>query len=119
MKTVKSLKKMNFIRKKNSGKSLKDAEEITIQRSIVNKTIIRFAGLFDNDRNPVKFFAGRKNIPGGNIPINLIHRKDCINIIYQVIIQNVRNEIFNACSDFHPGKREFYTFAAEKLNMDT
>ncbi len=49
--------------------------------------------------------------------MNMIHRKDCINIIYQVIAQNVWNEIFNACTDLHPSKREFYTAAAQKLNL--
>jgi len=102
---------------KESGKALKLVEEMLFDDKSFDKTIIRFAGLIDSDRNPVKFFAGRKKIPGGNIPVNLIHRKDCINIIYQVMTQNVWNEIFNACSDLHPSKREFYTAAARKFNM--
>jgi hypothetical protein len=103
---------------KESGKALRIVEELMFNEISFDKTIIRFAGLLDDDRNPAKFFAGRKNIPGGNLPVNLIHRKDCINIIYQVIVQNVWNEIFNACSDFHPTKREFYTAAAEKLKLE-
>jgi nucleoside-diphosphate-sugar epimerase len=102
---------------KESGKALKIVEEMLFNDETFDKTIIRFAGLIDSDRNPVKFFAGRKNIPGGNISVNLIHRKDCINIIYRIINQNVWNEIFNACSDLHPSKREFYTAAARKFNM--
>jgi len=102
---------------KESGKALKIAEEILYTAGSFEKTIIRFAGLIDDDRNPVKFFAGRKNIPGGNVPVNLIHRKDCINIIHQIITQNAWNEIFNACSDHHPTKKEFYTAAAEKLDL--
>lgn len=104
---------------KESGKALKLVEKTLFNDDSFKKTIIRFAGLIDNDRNPVKYFAGRRNIPGGNIPVNLIHRKDCINIIYQVIIQNAWEEIFNACSDFHPTKREFYTVSAEKLKLPT
>jgi hypothetical protein len=102
---------------KESGKALKIVEEMLFAENTIKKTVIRFAGLVDDDRNPVKFFAGRNNIPGGNIPVNLIHRTDCINIIYQVIEQNAWNEIFNACSDSHPSKREFYTAAARKLNL--
>jgi nucleoside-diphosphate-sugar epimerase len=102
---------------KESGKALKLVEKILFNDDSFQKTIIRFAGLIDNDRNPVRYFAGRQNIPGGNIPVNLIHRKDCINIIYQVIMQNAWGEIFNACSDFHPTKREFYTASAEKLDL--
>jgi len=102
---------------KESGKALKTVEEMLLANQSFEKTILRFAGLVDTDRNPVKFFAGRKNIPGGNIPVNLIHREDCINIIHQVITKNIWNEIFNACSDLHPSKKEFYTAAAEKLNL--
>ncbi len=102
---------------KESGKALQIVEEMIFAENSIKKMIIRFAGLIDNDRNPVKFFAGRENIPGGKVPVNLIHRKDCINILYQVIMQNTWNEIFNACSDLHPSKKEFYTAAAEKLNL--
>ncbi len=102
---------------KESGKALKIVEETLFNLESFDKTILRFAGLIGSDRNPVKFFAGRKNIPGGNIPVNLIHRKDCINIIYEIITQNVWNEKFNACSDLHPSKREFYTAAALKFSL--
>ncbi len=100
-----------------SGKALKVVEELLFNSGAFEKTIIRFAGLIDSDRNPVRFFTDRKNIPGGNIPVNFIHRTDCIKIIYQVIIQNFWNEIFNGCADLHPTKREFYTSAAVKYNM--
>ncbi len=102
---------------KESGKALRTVEEMLFTDISFDKTILRFGGLIDSDRNPVKYFAGRKNIPGGNIPVNLIHRKDCINIIYQIINQSVWNEIFNGCSDLHPAKRDFYTAAARKFNM--
>lgn len=102
---------------KESGKALKLVEEKLFNIESFDKTIIRFAGLIGSDRNPVKFFAGRKDIPGGSIPVNLIHRKDCINIIYEIITQNVWNEIFNACSDLHPSRREFYSAAARKFGL--
>ena len=100
-----------------SGKALKKVEELLFFDSSLDKTIIRFGGLIDQDRNPVNYFAGRKNIPGGKIPVNLIHRIDCINIIFEIITQNVWNEIFNACADVHLTKKEFYTEAAVKNNL--
>ncbi len=100
-----------------SGKALKNVEKLLFADNSFDKTIIRFGGLIDNDRNPVKYFSGRKNIPGGNIPVNLIHRKDCINIIFKIITQNIWNEIFNACADIHQTKKEFYTEAAVKNNL--
>jgi nucleoside-diphosphate-sugar epimerase len=100
-----------------SGKALQSAEELIFNNRQFDKTIIRFAGLIDNDRNPVKYFAGAKNIPGAGSPVNLIHIKDCIDIIYSIIIRDIWNEIFNACSDLHPSKKEFYSAAALKYNL--
>src|SRR5690606_39022244 len=41
-------------------------------------TVIRFGGLIGEDRHPVKFLSGKKNLanPKGNI--NFIHQDDCI-----------------------------------------
>lgn len=100
-----------------SGRALRSVEELIFNTIEFDKTIIRFAGLIDKDRNPVKYFAGAKNISGGNAPVNLIHRKDCIDIIFNILHRNVWNEIFNACSDLHPSKKEFYSAAALKYNL--
>ena len=46
----------------------------------------------------------------------MIHREDCIEIIHEIIDQNSWNTTFNACSNHHPTRREFYTIA--KLSRD-
>lgn len=81
-------------------------------------TIIRFAGLYGYDRHPVRFLAGRQNLSNGQAPVNLIHRDDCIEIIYEVIRQDVRNEIFNACTDKHPTRKDYYTRMALRLELE-
>ncbi|MEQ8239561.1 MAG: hypothetical protein RIA69_10135, partial [Cyclobacteriaceae bacterium] len=53
---------------------------------------------------------------GGNIPVNLIHRDDCIGIIEFIIAEKLWGETFNACLPDHPTKEVFYTKASEKLN---
>lgn len=100
-----------------SGKALFAAENILLNSNKFLTTIVRFGGLIGYDRNPGKFFALRNNISGGNTRVNLIHRDDCIEIIYQIIQKNVWGEIFNAVSDFHPTKKEFYTKAAFALGL--
>jgi len=57
-------------------------------------------------------------IKNGNAPVNLIHRVDCIKIIEQIIEQNVWGHTFNACSDTHPLKNDFYTIAAKSIGLD-
>ena len=49
--------------------------------------------------------------------MNLIHLDDCISIIDQFIDHPDSNLIVNACSDEHPSKKDFYTWAAKQLNL--
>ncbi|MDO6676833.1 dTDP-glucose 4,6-dehydratase [Tenacibaculum sp. 1_MG-2023] len=77
-------------------------------------TILRFAGLFGGNRQPGKWFADRK-IPYPKGYVNMIHREDCIAIIGQIIEQNVFGEVFNACSNHHPTREEFYINARKSI----
>lgn len=86
-------------------------ENLFLNQSIFNTTIIRFAGLFGYTRKPSNFFASKiLKDPGGFV--NLIHRDDCIEIIARIIRSGIWNQIFNACADSHPTKLEFYTKVA-------
>ncbi|MBS4033821.1 MAG: hypothetical protein KGZ85_05100 [Ignavibacterium sp.] len=102
----------------SSGKALVNVEEYLRSESDLNVTIIRFGGLIGEDRNPAHFFTGRKNIPGGNTPVNLIHQKDCIGIIKTIIENEIWNETINGVSLYHPTKKELYTKAASNLNLE-
>lgn len=79
-------------------------------------TVIRFAGLIGYSRHPGRFFGDRK-IPQPEAPVNLIHRDDCIAIIDGIVKQEVWGEVFNACADTHPSKREFYSYARKSLGV--
>jgi nucleoside-diphosphate-sugar epimerase len=80
-------------------------------------TIVRLAGLIGPQRHPGLFFRNGKTIQQANAPVNLIHLDDCIAIINKIIEQNVWEETFNACSDNHPTKREFYSHARQLLGL--
>jgi len=79
-------------------------------------TVLRFSGLFGGNRKPGNFLSG-KTVRGGDTPVNLIHRDDCIQIINEVIVKSVWGECFNCCADTHPTKKEFYTKAAESIGV--
>ena len=80
-------------------------------------TIIRFAGLYGGTRNVGRFLAGQSDLTGGEEPVNLIHLDDCVQIIIEVVRQGAWGEIFNACADQHPTRRELYTAAAKPLGL--
>ncbi len=103
---------------------LEDLEKETVQAEIKLKdflanrlTIIRLAGLIGADRHPVKFLAGKKDIPNGNAPINLIHQDDAIGIINKVIAENYWGEIINGCYPSHPVKSKYYMNKAISLDL--
>ncbi|CAM1335203.1 NAD-dependent epimerase/dehydratase family protein [Tenacibaculum aestuariivivum] len=81
-------------------------------------TIIRFAGLFGYERKPGNWFKDRK-IPHPKGFVNMIHQDDCINIIYQIIKQNVFGEVFNACSNHHPTRQEYYINARKTMQKES
>lgn len=113
-----------------SGKQLVEVEQLLQSNLNFKTTILRFGGLIGDDRHPIKFLAGRKNIENPNAPINLIHQEDCIGIILEILrpfgklkassAQNDKsewNETFNAVTPFHPSRKEYYTQKAIDLDL--
>ncbi|WP_299125834.1 NAD-dependent epimerase/dehydratase family protein [uncultured Tenacibaculum sp.] len=96
---------------------LVEIENLFKENKNFKTTIIRFAGLLGKDRNPGNWFENRK-IPHPKGFVNMIHQDDCIQIIYQIIKQNVWGEVFNACSNHHPTRKEFYINAKVKMKKE-
>lgn len=100
-----------------SGNAQLKAEELITGSDHFNATILRFGGLYGYDRHPVRYLAGKNDLPGGNAPVNLIHRDDCIQIILQIMQKPFINDVFNAVSDGHPPREMYYRAAAKKLGL--
>lgn len=107
----------DLIPEKGSGKALRIAEYLLQEQEGFATTIIRFGGLVGYDRLPGRFLASKKDVPNADAPVNIIHQDDCIEIIYQIIKQNIWGEIFNACADEHPLRKDYYRKAALQLNL--
>jgi nucleoside-diphosphate-sugar epimerase len=95
---------------------LSEIENLFRENPFFETTIIRFAGLFGDERHPSNWFKNGRKIPQPKGFVNMIHKEDCIEIIHEIIDQNCWNQTFNACSNHHPTRREFYTIA--KVNND-
>lgn len=100
-----------------SGRQLVQAEQLLQSNPNFKTTILRFGGLIGEDRHPVHFLAGRKNLHNPDAPINLIHQKDCIGIILKIIELDCWNETFNAAAPSHPSRKEYYTQKAIEFNL--
>ena len=100
-----------------SGRQLVAVEQLLQTNIHFKTTILRFGGLIGEDRHPIRFLAGRKNLENPKAPINLIHQTDCIGIIMTILRQNSWNETFNAVTPYHPSRKEYYTQKAKDLNL--
>ena len=47
-------------------------------------------------------------IPNPEGFVNMIHQDDCVQILLEIIYKQIWGEIFNACADTHPNRREYY-----------
>jgi nucleoside-diphosphate-sugar epimerase len=103
---------------RDSGNALLKAEKILRKQTDFKTTIVRFGGLYGQDRHPAKYLAGRKNLDKGNAPVNLIHQDDCIGIIKKIITDNVTGDVFNGVSDGHPPRNMFYPAIANTLGLE-
>lgn len=102
----------------DSGKAMLDAENFLRGITDFTTTVIRFGGLIGVNRDPGRFFAGKKDIPNGKAPVNLIYLPDCIGITLSIIERQAYGYIYNACSIDHPSRSLFYTLAARKSKLD-
>jgi nucleoside-diphosphate-sugar epimerase len=118
--------------KEANRKDIFKAENVFIQASKkenLEVVILRAGGLMGAKRIAGKYFAGKKDLNTGNIPVNFIHRKDLINII-SLIVEKIRkeslfaphkdnrNEIFNAVCPIHPIRRKVYQKNAIDYNFE-
>lgn len=102
----------------SAGQQLWQVEELYTNTSEFQCSVVRFGGLFGGSRQPLRYLVGRKDLSGGNAPINLIHREDCIRIISEIIKQDAFGHVFNAVYPKHPTKSEYYIERAIKHELD-
>lgn len=99
--------------------NLRSIEKLFSNNSYFKCTVIRFAGLIGPKRHPGRFFITGKSVKDAHAKVNLIHRDDCIKLIFEVLKQQAWGEIFNACADNHPTKQAYYSVMAQSLGYAT
>lgn len=110
---------VNCVPEKASGIGLVKAEELLRDYFGNNLTILRLAGLIGPKRHPGRFLANKKQLKNPNVPVNLIHQKDCVGLIEAILERDCFGETINGCADVHPKRKDFYENAAIRLNLPT
>ena len=101
----------------DQSNTLFQIEQLFCNNNKFTTTVLRFAGLIGYERHPGRWFTS-KPVAQAGMPVNLIHRDDCVSIIDKIIELSVWGEVLNASADTHPTRREFYTWARSLLNLD-
>ena len=102
---------------KKSGTALREMER-TLAGGNFDLTVLRFGGLIGYDRNPRVFLKKRQAASRFDLPVNLIHRDDCVEVTARIIRDNIRGGAFNVVCDSHPLRSEFYAKEAEIAGTD-
>lgn len=100
-----------------SGKQLLQVEELLQNNPNFKTTILRFAGLIGEDRHPAKQLSGKTQLQNPEAPVNLIHLNDCIGIILKIIELDIFGETFNASTNPHPSKQDYYSSICKSLEL--
>ena len=91
-----------------AAEQLLEVEELLLNNDYFEAVILRFGGLFGPGRHPSKYLSGRKNTSNPEAPVNLIHQRDCINVILNIIESGKSGRVFNAVFPEHPMKKNYY-----------
>lgn len=103
-------------------KILHNAENMVLNSSINNRTVVRLGGLIGYDRQPGRFFINGRTIPNPESVINFIHRDDVVGVLMALYHKYVSQpflmaKIFNAVAPSHPTRRDFYQLALNTLAL--
>lgn len=101
-----------------SGKQLREVEDLFTSCEEIKTTVVRFGGLMGGSRRPIRYLVGRKDLAGGDAPVNLIHRDDCVGIITEILTQDAFGYVFNGVHPHHPKKSDYYIDKAKKLDLE-
>jgi hypothetical protein len=68
-------------------------------------------------RHPVNYLAGKTKLSAPNKVVNLVHQNDVIQSIESLIKNNAWGRTLVISALEHPTRKEYYTWAANKLNL--
>ena len=100
-----------------SGRALVESENYLRGSSDWSTTVLRLAGLIGGQRQPGRWFAGRQDLLGARVPVNLVHREDCIQAIVAIVEQEKWGEEYHLCATEHPLKSDYYPEMARNLGL--
>lgn len=101
-----------------SGQILASIESWLHAQTKTSVDILRLAGLIGPGRHPGHFLAGKINVRGGLLRVNLVHRDDVIKAVRQLLKLPNGGHLYNICAPYHPVKKDFYQTMTQRMHLD-
>ncbi len=93
----------------DAAKKILLCEKKLLENASFESCIVRLGGLIGPNRHPVYSISGKQNLHDPKSPINLIHQRDAVGITVYLSENWMGNEIFNAVTQYHPSRKDYYT----------
>lgn len=100
-----------------SAQKIVAVEQAILQSGVPHKTILRLAGLFDQQRHPVYRLAQRTEIDNGQQRINMVHREDAVAALLHAIHTPEGTRLRHIVHPSHPTREQFYQQQAALLGV--
>ncbi len=101
----------------DSAKAMVRFEQHLQQQTDFLATTLCLTGLFNAQRHPGRFLAGREDVANPDAPVNMIHQQDCIGLITNLLKQASWQNIYIGCAPSHPTRKAFYSYGANQLGL--
>ena len=101
-----------------SAQKIVQVEQAFLNSQIGHITILRLAGLFDDERHPVYRLATKVSLPNGSQCVNMVHREDVVNALRYAIKNPNGKLIRHIVNPHHPTRQDFYQAEAKRLNIE-
>lgn len=81
-------------------------------------TVLRLGGLWGPGREPGRWLAGRRDVPGPDEPVNLVHRDDAVAAVRAVLAAGARGATYDVVAPVHPPRAALYRARARALGLE-
>jgi len=94
------------------------AAEKLIQDFIAQTTIVRPGGLIGDDRHPVKYLVGKKDLKNPDAPVNLVDQNALVELMVSLIYMDNMPKVVHAVTVNHESRKIYYQQEAKKRDLE-
>lgn len=108
----------SFVIENSPAPYILQAEEVFSNSPGPKSFIVRAGGLMGSGNFVQRFISGKKEMRGGDSPVNFVHTDDVNRLILELIKQDAEGGVYNAVAPEHPQRTVLYTEKCKALGLE-